>query len=69
MTRIPSIPRNASNSAVNFGRPSRHDPTADSLSHTNALGTAPNRCSNSQCPAIRSGAWREGSSTAVIHRE
>ena len=55
--------------SVSFGLPARHDPTADSLSQTNAFGTAPSRCSSSQCPAIRSGACREGSITAVITRE
>lgn len=53
MTRIPSIPRNASNSSVNLGRPPRHSPTADSLSQISARGAAPHPCSSCQCPAIR----------------
>ena len=59
MTLIPSVPRNPFMASVSTGRPARHDPTADSLSQTSARGTAPQPESSFQCPANKSGPWRD----------
>lgn len=66
---MPSVPRKASNSSVSLGFPPRQEPTAASLSQTSSRGAAPMRESKAQCPAIRSGPWREGIISANIIRE
>lgn len=57
-------------SAVRMGFPRRQEPTArPRLSHTGWRGTAPIAVSTCQCPAITSGAVREGNIRAHRIRE
>ena len=66
---MPRLPRKFSNSGVRACLPRRQHPTAPSLSHTSCRGAAPMACSSCQCPAIRSGAVRDGIITAHRIRE
>lgn len=68
-TPMPNVPRNSFIDLVSSGRPARHLPTADSLSHTKVFGSRPHPRSSSQCPASRSGLCRVGNIRAVITRE
>lgn len=66
---MPRVPRKAFIASVNCGRPARHCPTADSLSHTNAFGTRSHPAISIQCPTSRSADCRDGIITADSHRE
>jgi hypothetical protein len=66
---MPSVPRNAWEAVVSWGRPPRQRPIAPSLSYTPALGTRPRSTRQARCPSSRSWLSRDGIMRATIQRE